>query len=327
MDADALKPRDGACDPPPPGDSQGAKLADLRGNGPYDFNRSFSRIVCAVVATRHPELGNRAQPLAGGEFALALRLRGRPLLIGLRAETNDGVQSRLLEGRVDPGDRESLLAELRRILCLDHDLNAFYETVRGDHPIERLTRRYRGLRLTLTPTPFEGLVHAILFQQISYAAAQTVENRLIARFGDQVVHGARSFPLFPTPEKLASQPLDALHALGIPPRKGQAILEAARQVASGKLDLDDLSRHPDADVVARRLQAIHGIGPWTAHHVIIRGMGMVDCLPCEDPGLRRAVAEQYGEETLTPTQLAMRAERWRPWRSYATYYLWNTFWE
>lgn len=306
---------------------EGRMLPLLRANGPYDFHRSFSRIVCAVVATRHPEMGKRALSLDGGEFALALRLRGRPLLIGLRAEATDSIKPRVLEGRVERGEREALLAEIRRILCLDHDLKAFYETVKGDHPLERLTHRYLGLRLTLTPTPFQGLVHAILFQQISYAAAQTVENRLIARWGEPVYHGDRSFSLFPTPEKLALQPLDTLRSLGIPPRKGLAILEAAGEIASGKLDLDALAAQSDAELVARRLQAIRGIGPWTAHHVIIRGMGMVDCLPREDPGLRRAVSTQYAWDTVSTRQLAALAERWRPWRSYAAYYLWNTFWE
>lgn len=301
-------------------------LPVLRANGPYDFQRSFSRIVCAVVATRHPEMGSRAQPLDDGEFVLPLRLHGRPLLIGLRAANGDAVAPRLLAGGYR-ADREALLAEIRRILCLDHDLEGFYRRVAGERPLERLTRRYRGLRLTLTPTVFQGLVHAILFQQISYTAAQTVENRLIARWGEEVSLGDRHFSIFPTPQTLAAQSVDALRSVGIPPRKAQAILEVARQTTSGKLDLEGMAGLEDAELVARRLQAFKGIGPWTAHHVIIRAIGMADCLPKEDPGLRQAVADQYASLPPSPDQLVRLAERWRPWRSYATYYLWNTFWE
>ena len=301
-------------------------LPILVANGPYDFQRSFSRIVCAVVAARHPEMGARAPLLDDGEFALPIRLHGRPLLLGLRAAGDNGVAPRVLAGDAH-ADHLALLEELRRILCLDHDLEAFYKAVRGDHPLAQLTRRYRGLRLTLTPTIFQGLVHAILFQQISYTAAQTVENRLVARWGEEIVFGDRPFSVFPTPRTLASQTVDALRSVGIPPRKAQAILDVSRQCVSGELDLDGLARKADAERVACRLQAIRGIGPWTAHHVIIRAMGMVDCLPTEDPGLRQAVAEQYGRTPPTPAQLVMLAERWRPWRSYATYYLWNTFWE
>ena len=302
-------------------------LPALGARGPYDFNRSFSRIVCAVVASRHPDMGKRAQPLPDGEFALALRLRGKALLVGLRQDSPDSVTPRILEGDLRSADRPALIAELRRMLCLDHDLTRFYETVRGDRPLELLAQRYRGLRVTLTPSVFQSLVHAILFQQISYSAAQTVEDRLVARWGAEVLHGDRRFPLFPGPETLAVQTVESLRSVGIPPRKAQAILDVARETVSGQLDLESLAEAEDAEFVARRLQAIKGIGPWTAHHVIIRGMGLTDCLPREDPGLRKAVAERYGWETVSAPQLALIAERWRPWRSYATYYLWNTFWE
>jgi DNA-3-methyladenine glycosylase II len=271
-------------------------------------------------------MGQRAQSLTGGEFPLALRVRGEPLLIGLRQAAAGVVQPRILSGRLDRRDREPLLADLRRILCLDHDLDAFYETVADDPPLERLTRRYRGLRVVLTPTPFQGLVHAILFQQITYTAAQTVENRLIVSFGEQLSYDDRPFPVFPTPERLAGQDVARLRALGIPPRKAQAILAVARRTVSGTLDLEALAAQGDADRAAVCLEAITGIGPWTAHHTIIRAMGMTDCLPTEDPGLRQAVAEQYGLAAVGAAQLRSLAGHWRPWRSCATYYLWNTFW-
>ncbi|HEY9722305.1 MAG TPA: hypothetical protein V6D47_09835 [Oscillatoriaceae cyanobacterium] len=295
--------------------------------GPYDFERSFRRIVCAVVATRYPEMGLRAEPLADGEFTLAIRIKGEPLLLALRQAADGAVQPRLLTGRLKAQDRPAVLAELRRILCLDHDLEAFYATVANDPALARLTRRYRGLRLVLTPTGYQGLVHAILFQQISYAAAQTVENRLTERWGERLAYGDRHFSLFPTPQCLAGLDVETLRSIGIPPRKARAVIQVSREVAAGALDLEGLAAHSDAERVARRLESIFGVGPWTAHHVIIRALGMTDCLPTEDPGLRRAVAEQYGLAEVGAEQLRQLAERWRPWRSYATYYLWNTFWE
>ncbi len=305
-----------------------AALPGLSARGPYDFERSFKRIVCAVVATRHPEMGQRTVPVDGGEFAFAMRVCGKTVVVGLRQEANGIVQPRLRVGQLTRGDQDRLLADLRRMLCLDHDLDAFYETVAGDPTLAHLTRRYRGLRLVLAPTAFQGLVHAIVFQQISYVAAQTVENRLIARWGESLMDGDRQYSLFPSPEQLAASDVAALRTLGIPPRKAGAILTVARETVAGTLDLEALAAQGDTDLAARRLEVIEGIGPWTAHHVIIRGMGMTDCLPADDPGLRRAVAEQYG---LTPpvgaAQLRQLAERWHPWRSYATYYLWNTFWE
>ena len=305
-----------------------APLPVLRARGVYDFDRSFKRIVCAVVATRHPEMGPRAVPVDDGEFVLALRVRKQPVLVSLRQEANGIIQPRLRVGALSGGDRGELLASLRRILCLDHDLEAFYETVADDPPLAHLTRQYRGLRLVLTPTAFQGLIHSILFQQISYPAAQTVENRLITRWCESLSDGDRRYPLFPSPERLAVLDVAALRAIGIPPRKARAILTVARETVAGTLDLEALAAQGDGDCAARRLESIDGIGPWTAHHVIIRGMGMTDCLPAEDPGLRRAAAAQYGlTAPIGAAQLRQLADRWRPWRSYASYYLWNTFWE
>ena len=257
-----------------------------------------------------------------------MRVCEKPVVVGLRQEANGIVQPRLRVGQLTRRDQDRLLVDLRRMLCLDHDLDAFYEAVAGDPTLAHLTRRYRGLRLVLTPTAFQGLVHAIVFQQISYVAAQTVENRLIARWGESLMDGGRQYSLFPSPEQLAVLDVAAMRPLGIPPRKARAILTVARETVAGTLDLEALAARGNADLAARRLEVIEGIGPWTAHHVIIRGMGMTDCLPAEDPGLRRAVTGQYG---LTPpvgaALLRQLAERWHPWRSYATYYLWNTFWE
>lgn len=303
------------------------RLPPQRARGPYDFERSFRRIVCAVVAERHPELSERATALADGSFPLALHFRQHPLLLALSQGSDGSVQPRLLAGQLTPADTPHLLAELRRILCLDHELDAFQAAMAHDPPLARLAQRYRGLRLTLTPTPFQGLVHAILFQQISYAAAQTVENRLSHRWGAAVHYAMGEFSVYPTPERLAALDESDLRAVGIPPRKAQAILHVARDVAAGRLDLGDLAGQGDAEAAARRLTSYRGIGPWTAHHAIIRAMGMIDCLPIEDPGLRRAVAERYGLVNVSSARLAAIAEAWRPWRSYATYYLWNTFWE
>lgn len=300
----------------------------LRANGPYDLALSLRRIVCPVVAKRHPQLATRDEPLQGGEFPVTLRLDGVPVLVGLRQEDDQAIQAHVRAGVV-AADRRALLTEaLRRMLGLEVDLAAFYRQVRGDRPMQRLTRRYHGLRPVLSPTPFEGLVHAIGFQQISYTAARTVELRLMERWGDAIPYQDRSYLVYPTPDRLAGLDPAALRTIGFSPRKAQAILQVARDVVQGQLDLGALSRTTDAEAVARRLRQIPGIGPWTAHQAIIRGLGLSDCLPLEDPGLRRAVETHY--RLVSPSsegQIHEVGDKWRPWRSYGSYYLWNTFWE
>ena len=307
---------------------ESGKISELVARGPYDLVRSLSRIVCAVVARRHPEAGPREQLLETGEFPMALRSEDRPVLVALGQDRVDGpVDLRVLAADATPRS-EALVAEVRRILCLDHDLDDWYRKAAEDPVLADLVRRYRGLRLALTPTPFQGLCHAILFQQVSYLAAQTTEQRFKERFGDRLEHSGRTFWLSPTPGRVASLSEDALRSVGIPFRKGLAMLTVAREIVQGRLDLAALVLEPDADVAARRLTRYFGIGPWTAHHAMIRALGVTDCLPYEDPGLRSAVTLCYRlHGPASAEDVREIAERWRPWRSYAAYYFWNTFWE
>lgn len=302
---------------------------ELAAKGPYDMERSLARVVCAVVASRHPTRGPREQLLETGEFPLALRLEGSPVLVGLSQDERDGpVCARMLQGKAELAGSQALDNEIRRVLCLDHDLDAFAAVAARDPVLTRLEQRFRGLRIVLTSTPFEGLCRSIVFQQISYMAAESVERRFQERFGERIVHGDREFWLSPTPAQVAALSDDALRSVGIPVRKGLAMLTIAREIVQGRLELAALAQEPDADEATRKLTRHFGIGPWTAHHALIRAIGALDCLPHEDPGLRAAVTEYYRLHGRASAEDVIRiGELWRPFRSYASYYFWNTFWE
>jgi AraC family transcriptional regulator of adaptative response / DNA-3-methyladenine glycosylase II len=93
--------------------------------------------------------------------------------------------------------------------------------------------------------------------------------------------------------------------------------ELARALTAGEVTVDPGA---DREETGRRLRAIRGIGPWTASYVAMRALGDPDVLPASDLGVRRAV-ERLGRPG-DPISLVTLAERWRPWRSYATQYLW-----
>ena len=105
----------------------------------------------------------------------------------------------------------------------------------------------------------------------------------------------------------------------MPAARRRALREACRLVASGELDLD---AGADRDAVRRGLVGVAGIGPWTAEYVAMRALGDPDAFPASDLGVRQALA-RLGAGT-SPREVVHLAERWRPWRAYATHHLWTT---
>jgi AraC family transcriptional regulator of adaptative response / DNA-3-methyladenine glycosylase II len=120
--------------------------------------------------------------------------------------------------------------------------------------------------------------------------------------------------LFPRPERLATAELEGI---GLPAARAASIRALASSVAGGTLNLD--GAHGLEEAVAR-LQAIPGIGPWTAHYIAMRALGEPDAFPADDLGLQRAL----GNGTPASAAEVLRiASAWRPWRAYAAMYLWT----
>ena len=165
--------------------------------------------------------------------------------------------------------------------------------------------------------PFELGVRALLGQQVSVAAARTLAGRLALACGEPLARpeGALTH-LFPTPAAVAAAPLERL---GLPGARAAALRAFARAVAGGSLDLAAFS---DLDDAVAKLTALPGIGEWTAQYVAMRALREPDAFPAGDLGVRRALAGPDGTLPRERDVLA-RAERWRPWRAYATLALWS----
>jgi DNA-3-methyladenine glycosylase II len=157
---------------------------------------------------------------------------------------------------------------------------------------------------------FESLVRGIVGQQLSGKAAE----RIFERLGAEVGIG---------PEALAEATIDELLAAGLSHRKAEYVGDLARAVLTGELDLDALDQLSDDDVVDT-LTRLRGIGPWTAHMFLLFAMGRGDVIAPGDLGIRQAVGRllDLGREA-TPAEVIEASERWRPYRSAATFYLYR----
>lgn len=202
----------------------------------------------------------------------------------------------------------------RRIASLDVDLDDSTERLGRDAIIGPLVRARPGLRAPGTWDPFETGIRAIVGQQVTLAAANTIAGRIVQRFG-RPIPGLAPLGLthaFPPPDVLAAADLTGL---GLTRTKMGAIRAFAGAVAGGSIRLD---RSVSLDRLLSSVAELPGLGPWTAQYLALR-LGEPDACPVGDLGLRRALARLAPS---SETQAGELAESWRPWRALATMHLW-----
>lgn len=161
---------------------------------------------------------------------------------------------------------------------------------------------------------YGALLRAIVGQQLSTKAARTIYGRILDLFD-----GAT-----PPPERLLEAGEADLRAAGLSGRKVEYVRDLASHVLSGELELDRLGELSDEEVVAE-IVAVRGLGVWTAEMFLLFHLERPDVLSGGDLGIRKAVQVEYGlEELPTPTRVLEIGEPWRPHRSLASLYLWES---
>jgi DNA-3-methyladenine glycosylase II len=186
-----------------------------------------------------------------------------------------------------------------------------------DSVLAKLIAEYPGLHLTRRGDPFTTLARAIVGQQISVKAAQTIWERLL-----KACDAGERGPLDPT--RFQRKRVATLRACGLSLNKAEYIRDLARHFASARLDprawpaLDD-------EALIEALVDVKGIGRWTAEMFLMFHEMRADVLPVADIGLQKAVALLYLDgRRPTPAELRALAESWQPYRSVATWYLWRS---
>ncbi len=180
-------------------------------------------------------------------------------------------------------------------------------------PIMRATIERIG-PCTLRPDPdvFSALVDAIISQQISVKAADAIMARVRAALPQEKV----------TPENLLPLDFDALRLLGLSTPKAHYIRNLLEHISSGQIQLEHLSELGDEEIISQ-LTAVKGIGRWTAEMCLIFTLGRPDVLPVDDLGFVEGVRVAYALPARpTPKEMRERGELWRPFRTFATWYMW-----
>ncbi len=169
-------------------------------------------------------------------------------------------------------------------------------------------------RIRYLPPSFDTLVKSIVFQQLSGRVAGAIFARLREAAGGGEL----------TPEALLRLPPARMRKLGLSRQKIAYARGIAAQALSGELDFGGLRSLSDEEAI-RVLTGLKGVGEWTAHMFLIFALRRKDVLPAGDLGIQAAVKKLYGLPAMPkPRELERLGEKWRPWRTVASWYLWRT---
>jgi DNA-3-methyladenine glycosylase II len=177
-----------------------------------------------------------------------------------------------------------------------------------------LATRLRRRKEERPADAYGALLRAIVGQQLSTKAARTIYLRVLDLFGGTT----------PSPEQLLDASEEDLRGCGLSGRKTEYVRDLARHVLSGELELDRIEQLGDEEVI-EEIVAVRGLGRWTAEMFLLFHLQRPDVLSGGDLGIRKAIQVEYGlEEMPTPARVIEIGEPWRPHRSLASLYLWES---
>jgi len=209
----------------------------------------------------------------------------------------------------------AVIARTKRLFDLAAVPSAVSDLLLSDPLLGKVVRRIPGLRVAGAFDGFELAVRAILGQQVSVKSATTLAGRWAQAFGAPI---ATPYPelnrLTPSPQQMACVSIDEICALGIVGARGRCLSLLAAAVLEKQVVL---TFAPNVEDQIEALMRLPGIGPWTAQYIAMRALHWPDAFPSGDLMLLRAANS-------TQKQLQGLAEAWRPWRAYATHYLWQS---
>ncbi len=182
-----------------------------------------------------------------------------------------------------------------------------FEVLRRDSELSRLIERQGRHHVEPAEDAFERLVVSIVRQQVSMSSAEAIRERLFDEFTVE-------------PAELRYADESALQDVGLSEAKAGYVLDAAETFGERGWTRESFSGWSD-DRVRDELRDIRGVGSWTADMFLIFVLGRDDVFPVGDLGIRKAMEQLYGHETRS--EMVEHSERWSPYRSTASLYLWN----
>jgi DNA-3-methyladenine glycosylase II len=219
----------------------------------------------------------RVLPLSQGPVEVAVSQHGPPE----DALLHVAVAGQPLRAAV----RAAVTSALERLLGLSIDLTEFYQFAAHHPPLAPLAQRFRGMKPPRFATVFEGVINAMACQQMTLTLGIRLLSDLAVAFGAAFDNGDGTVYAFPRPSDLVELNPSDLRRLGFSRQKGKAMIDLARSIDDGRLDLEQFADLSDDEAV-KRLCELRGVGRWTAEYVLLRGLGRTHVFPGDDVGAR-----------------------------------------
>lgn len=185
--------------------------------------------------------------------------------------------------------------------------------LKKDPDLAKIIGQVGGYEISLMTNPYESLIEAIITQQLSGKAAESISKKFRKLFGR-----------FPKPADVLMMSDTDLRSAGLSAMKIKYIKDLSKKIESKELKLRSLKNMTDEEVILQ-LTKVKGIGRWTAEMFLIFSLGRLDILPVGDLGLKKGIQRLYSMADLPEKdEIEELAEKWRPYRTVATWYIWKS---
>jgi AraC family transcriptional regulator of adaptative response / DNA-3-methyladenine glycosylase II len=306
-----------------------ANFRDVLGMTPGDYRRLSRDDRWTIALPRRFRAGDVARmagrdPLSPCDRADGLtvwkRLRSDrgPVELRLDFDGTNATVSAAAKHRLSSDERAALHASVMTLCGFSTETDSFERRAASDAEVFRLLGDRRGVRIPGTATLFEAIAWSIIGQQVNLAFAFKLRRAMIeacaaVNGGDQA---------HPTADDVAALDYADLTSRQFSSRKAEYLIDTARLIAGGTLELETL-RESSATTARKSLLAVRGIGEWSANYIMLRGLGLNDCVPIGDSALRSSLRRFFALEEPPDADAVGRLMRpFAPHRSLATFHLW-----
>ena len=288
----------------------------LKPISPYDFELS-TKIFFSDESIRKYENNRFKQLINVNDKPILMEIESIGTVDTPKLSINFKSNNEISENEAQKG-----LEIVNKIFNLDFDLKSFYDDVKSDKIMLKLTQKLNGLKSPVAASVFEAMILTIIEQQISLKAAHAIERRMIKKFGSTLKRGSHTYYAFPTPAQLNNASFDELRECGLTLRKTEYIKSISKEIETGNLDLEKFKQYKDNDKIINELCKIRGIGLWTAEFVMLRGLNRLDSIPADDIGIRRVISHYYcNGKKISSDEARKIAKKWGKWKGLASFYL------
>jgi DNA-3-methyladenine glycosylase II len=267
----------------------------IKPRAPYNF-------ALAIDFMARENSASRNKKKAEQKLTKVFRIGGRPVpAIITSVGTVEQPKLEITTVKLTERRRTTLIEKITDFLLPDTGLTGVYAAMEKDGKLRRLKKRFYGFVIPkMADTIYEGVIRAIIQQQIALIVANRITETMIRHFGEKVRFAGETLYTFPEPKVLAKADIADLRACGLSARKAESIIDFSQAVAGKGFDAEALRDDSEEDVI-KKLTAFRGIGLWTAELVMTTCMSR-NSVPAGDLGVRNTISKYFFDGVLQAEQ-------------------------